>query len=73
MSLLGLPFRRRHAQEPTPEQTRSIETQCSERIRTIGICVQFLRLMPDFMFDAGFRRLVPGATFFPRRSRTTPP
>jgi hypothetical protein len=59
MKSLVLTFRRRNAKEQT--QNDSV----GERIKTIGICVQLLRLMLGFVFDAGFRRLVPAATFSP--------
>jgi hypothetical protein len=48
MLSLGLPFRRRNAEEPTREQ----KAQSGERIETIGFCVQLLRLMLGFAFDA---------------------
>jgi hypothetical protein len=57
MQTLAQPFRRRIAEEQT--QNNSV----GERIKTIGICVRLLRLMLGFVFDAGFRRMVPGATF----------
>jgi hypothetical protein len=55
----GLPFRQRKAVEPTREQ--------KDLVRRTHQNDWHLRAAPQmlgFVFDAGFRRLVPGATFY---------
>jgi hypothetical protein len=59
MTSLGLPFRRWSAQERTREQKGPVR-----RTHQNDWHLRAAPQMLGFVFDAGFRRLVPGATFY---------